>query len=37
LKEKEALQNKWGGWNNEEQYIDCGFLDKLIEDDDIPF
>lgn len=37
LEEKSAIQHSWGRWNNQEEYIDCNFLDKLIEDDEIPF
>lgn len=35
LKEKETLREEWGGWNNQEKYIDCAFLN--VEVDDIPF
>ena len=37
LEEKNTLKSEWGGWNGEEQSIQCAFLDDLILEDEIPF
>ena len=37
LAEKQSLKQEWGGYNNQDSWIDCDFLDKLIRDEEIPF
>ena len=37
LEEKNALKKEWGGYDNQELWIECNFLDKLIEAEEIPF
>ena len=37
LAEKQSLKQEWGGYNNQDYWIDCDFLDKLIRDEEIPF
>lgn len=37
LIEKQSLKQAWSEYNNQESWIDCDFLDRLIEDEDIPF
>gem|GEM_PF-260119 len=37
LAEKQSLRQVWGGYNNQESWIDCNFLDRHINDEDIPF
>ncbi len=36
LAEKKSLKQEWGGYNNQDYWIDCDFLSALI-DDEIPF